>query len=304
MNNNMVTFQKIGLMAKHTHPEIHSTLENLYSLLAPLISECYIEESLAPYLPTQKSSSKLTNFIVIPLEEMPQHIDLCIVIGGDGSFLKAARLMANYAIPILGINRGRLGFLTDFSPKDLDTELLPVLKGAYKQESRFLLQAELIRNQQVISSSLALNDVVLYSGDIARLLEFEVSIDGHFMSRQRSDGLITATPTGSTAYALSGGGPILHPELEAIVLVPMHPLTLSSRPIVLSSNAQIELHLIHNDLIHPKLSFDGQVIFTLEPDDKILIKKYPTDITLIHPKNYDYYHTLRTKLGWNWSSAR
>lgn len=300
----MFKFQKIGLIGKHTHPEIKATLAQLYELLSPYITECYVEENLAQFLPAVALTSVSPKINVLPVQEMPNHIDLAIVIGGDGSFLKAARLIVNHNIPVLGINRGRLGFLTDFSPKELEAELLPVLKGAYKQESRFLLHCELVRDKQVIASSLALNDVVLYSGDIARLLEFEVTIDGHFMSRQRADGIIAATPTGSTAYALSGGGPIVHPELEAIVLVPMHPLTLSSRPIVLSSHAQIEWHLMSNIRIHPKLSFDGQIIFTLEPDDKIIIKKHATELTLLHPNNYDYYHTLRTKLGWNWSGAR
>lgn len=300
----MFKFQKIGLIGKHTHPEIQSTLAQLYELLAPHITGFYVEENLAHFLPSAALTSASPKINVLPVHELPNHVDLAIVIGGDGSFLNAARLIVNHHIPVLGINRGRLGFLTDFSPKDFETELLPVLKGEYKQESRFLLHSELIRNHQVIASSLALNDVVLYSGDIARLLEFEVTIDGHFMSRQRADGIIAATPTGSTAYALSGGGPIVHPELGAIVLVPMHPLTLSSRPIVLSPHAQIEWHVMNNITIHPKLSFDGQVIFTLEPDDKIIIKKHATELTILHPKNYDYYHTLRTKLGWNWSGAR
>lgn len=294
----MFAFQKIGLMGKASHPEIHSTLENLYQLLTPHVSNIYVEQSLATCLPPSPKT------IISSLQDMPKYIDLAMVIGGDGSFLSAARTMVNHHIPVLGINRGQLGFLTDISPQCLENELMPILQGEYKKESRFLLHCELIRNQKIISSNLALNDVVLYSGDIARLLEFEVSIDGHFMSRQRADGIITATPTGSTAYALSGGGPIIHPELNAIVLVPMHPHTLSSRPIVLYPSAQIEWHIMSHTTIHPKLSCDGQVIFTVEPDDKILIKKHAIELTLIHPKNYDYYHTLRSKLGWNWSSTR
>ncbi len=300
----MIKFQKIGLIGKHSHPEMQSTLENVYQLLAPHLSDCYLDESLAARLPAYALSNTSFKMHVVALEEMPQHIDLAIVIGGDGSLLNAARLMVDSHIPVLGINRGRLGFLTDLLPKDLDTELLPILQGQYQAEQRFLLHCSLLRNEQVIASSLALNDVVLYSGDVARLLEFDVTIDGHLMSRQRADGLIAATPTGSTAYALSGGGPIIHPELGAIVLVPMHPLTLSSRPIVLSPHSQIELHIMQTTTIHPKLSCDGQVIFTLEPDDKIIIQKHAVELTLIHPKNYDYYHTLRTKLGWNWSGAR
>jgi NAD+ kinase len=300
----MFHFQKIGLMGKATHPEIHTTLEHLYQLLAPHLSVCYVEKKLAACLPASALSSSGPKIIITPLENMPEHIDLAIIIGGDGSFLNAARLLVNHHIPVLGINRGQLGFLTDISPQHLENELLPILQGEYKKESRFLLHCDLVREKQVIASSLALNDVVLYSGDIARLLEFEVSIDNHFMSRQRADGIIAATPTGSTAYALSGGGPIIHPELGAIVLVPMHPLTLSSRPIVLYPHAQIELHVMSHTTIHPKLSCDGQVIFTLAPDDKIRIQKHGTELTLIHPKNYDYYHTLRTKLSWNWSGTR
>lgn len=287
-----LAFSKIGLIGKHTNPEVHSTLASLVSFLQAKGLEVILEENCAQIMSDLfvKHASK---------EALGGLCDLVIVVGGDGSLLNAARAVVDHGVPVVGVNRGRRGFLTDISPQALTQYLDPILTGSYLEEPRFLLEMQLWRNGVVIGEGIALNEVTLYSGDIARMLDFEVRINDQFVYRQRSDGFITATPTGSTAYALSGGGPILHPTLDAIVLVPMHPPILSSRPIVVDSHSTIELHLMPEILLHPRVSCDGQVHFDAHPDDKVIIRRKSQELRLLHPTDYDYYHTLRTKLGWS-----
>ncbi len=224
--------------------------------------------------------------------------DLVIVVGGDGSLLHAARALARYPTPVLGINRGRLGFLTDVSPDEVMQKLALVLAGHYRVDKRFLLQVEIRSKDRVTYEATALNDIVLHAGKSVHMIDFELSIDGHFVYRQHSDGLIIATPTGSTAYALSGGGPILYPSMDAIVLVPMHPHTLSSRPIVVGGESEIKLH-IHDIRVQPMISADGQPSVSVQEGDSIHIRKHPFKLTLLHPPGYDFYAACRTKLGWN-----
>lgn len=285
-------FKRIGLTGKHTNPEVHNTLATLVPFLQANQIEVIIEEQCAQIL-TEFSTAQAKHDV------LGESCDLIIVIGGDGSLLNAARAIVDKDVPVLGVNRGRRGFLTDISPQLLTQSLEPILKGEYQEEQRFLLEMQIHRDQHLIGHSLALNEVVLYSGDIARMLEFELFIDQQFVYRQRSDGIISATPTGSTAYALAGGGPILHPQLNAIVLVPMHPAVLSSRPIVLDSTAQIELHIVADNLLNPRVSCDGQVHFDTCPEDRIFIQRHHKMLRLLHPLDYDYYHTLRSKLGWS-----
>lgn len=222
-----------------------------------------------------------------PADNISSDIDLILVVGGDGSLLHAAHCALDHDLPVLGINRGHLGFLTDIHPHEL-TKITAVLNGQYTQESRFLLETPF---------DIALNDVVLQPDD-AQLIQFDIVINGKFVCQQRADGLIIATPTGSTAYALSGGGPILHPSLDAIVLVPMFPHTLSTRPIVVDGNANIELHLSTEKDKAANISCDGQPRIKLDPGTRINIKKHAKKLQLIHPTDYDYYKTLREKLGW------
>ena len=209
----------------------------------------------------------------MPIEEFAGAIDLGIVVGGDGSMLSACRKMAASGIPLLGINRGRLGFLTDISPDEIEARVMPVLNGEYKQTRRFMLETTVTRNGQEIGTGTALNDIVLHPGMSVRMMTFELYVDGEFVYSQRSDGLIVATPTGSTAYALSAGGPLLFPELDAIVVVPLNPHTLSSRPIALHGNAQIELRVSSRNELHPLVTCDGHNDFTTEPGDVITIRE-------------------------------
>lgn len=286
------TFSTIGLIGKHTNPEVRSTLTSLVSFLQAKGIEVILEQNCAAIMPQLKVKQAKS-------EDFCTACDLVIVVGGDGSLLNAARLVVDKDVPVLGVNRGRRGFLTDISPQALTQSLEPILSGQYQEEKRFLLEMQLVRKNKVIGEGIALNEVTLYSGDIAKMIEFEVLIEHQHVYRQRSDGLITATPTGSTAYALSGGGPILHPSLSAIVLVPMHPAVLSARPIVVDSNQTIEIHLISDMQMHPRLSCDGQVHFNAMDNDRIIIKRKAKELRLLHPNDYDFYHTLRTKLGWS-----
>lgn len=285
-------FKKIGLFAKHNDNSVSKTFSKLIKHLKSRGHELLIEINSAKLLDDN-------NFKTLELDELGQKSDLIMVVGGDGSMLKAARGVCKYNVPLLGINRGRLGFLADIKPDEMIQKIDNILDGTYSIEKRFLLSASVIRNEKVIQNNTAFNDVVLYSSEVARMIEFEVYIDKRFMLRQRADGLITATPTGSTAYALSGGGPILYPTLDAITLVPMFPHTLTNRPIVLDVSSEIELCFTNNNDIPSKVSCDGQVHIPLEIGDKVLITKYEKNIQLIHPKEYNYFSTLREKLNWN-----
>lgn len=284
-------FPTIGLMGKHTNPEVKGTLTSLVAFLQTQKRKVILEKDCAALLPEY-------NLPGVDKETLVASCDLIIVVGGDGSLLDAARIAVDKDIPVIGVNRGRRGFLADLSPQVLTQSLEPILAGHFEEEHRFLLEMSLLRKNKVLHQGIALNDIILHTGDIAKMIDFQVIIDDQFVYRQRSDGLITATPTGSTAYALAGGGPILHPSLTAIVLVPMHPPMLNSRPIVVDSNSQIQLHVMPDNIIAPHLSCDGQVHFQVEPDDTILIKRKIKELRLLHPTDYDYYHTLRSKLGW------
>jgi NAD+ kinase len=285
-------FQRIGLMGKHrSETDITETLlaliQHLESRKLPLV----IETETAKLLP----KNKLPNY---PRDQLGQHCDLAIVVGGDGSLLNAARAVVPYKIPILGVNRGRLGFLTDIRPNELNEKIDEILDGQFQEETRFLLGAEIQQPGQSTINDCALNDVVLMPGDLAHMIEFAIFINDQFVSSQRADGLIVATPTGSTAYALSGGGPILHPSLDAIVLVPMFPHTLSSRPIVVDGNSKIKILIGAQNEVSPRVSCDGQEHVSIAPGGSIHIHKQQT-LRLIHPMNYRYFETLRDKLHWS-----
>lgn len=291
------SFERIGLFAKYGSAPIAQTLEKLIEFLVKRNHPLVIEQQSGSLL-------KPHSYPLVPREELGKHCDLVIVVGGDGSFLNAARAVVPYGVPMLGINRGRLGFLADIKPNDFEKDLSEILAGKYIEAKRSLLQVRIERDNNNALHGTALNDIVLFSGNIARMIEFEVAINGKFMQRQRSDGLITATPTGSTAYALSGGGPILYPTLQAFVLVPMFPHTLTSRPIVIENDSKIEILITPNNDIFPKLSCDGQLHFDLKLCDKLHIEKYPHELKLIHPTHHDYFMVLREKLGWSTSPIK
>ena len=224
--------------------------------------------------------------------------DLVIVVGGDGSLLGAARAMARHGTPVLGINRGSLGFLTDIRPDELEAKVGEVLDGRYCWRAASCSRLRCAAATEPIGQSDALNDVVLHPGKSTRMIEFELYIDGQFVCSQKADGLIVATPTGSTAYSLSAGGPIMHPKLDAIVIVPMYPHTLSSRPIVVDGNSELKVVVASDMQIYPLVSCDGQNHFTCAPGDTLTIRKKAQKLKLIHPLEHNYYEVCRTKLGW------
>lgn len=282
-------FRKVALLGRQRVEGIEETLLALRDYLLTYPIDVVLEPDTAEMIPD-------ANLPIFSKELICKNCDLLIVVGGDGSMLNAAHIAIKYGLPVLGINRGRLGFLTDIRPDELN-QLGDVLSGKYIEEHRFLLNAQ-IQTQDRTKEMVALNDVVLLPGNIAHMIEFEVRINNQVICTQRADGIIVATPTGSTAYALSGGGPILHPQLDAIVLVPMFPHTLSSRPIVVKSDSEIMIHLSPSNEVSPRVSCDGQERIPLSPGGKIIIKKNPETLRLIHPLDYNYYQTLREKLGW------
>lgn len=287
------SFRNIGLIGRPgNNPHVVETLQSIIQFLQQRNLKVLLEQETAQLLPQDGHQCGTR-------KTLGETCDLVIVVGGDGCLLGAARDLARYKVPLLGVNRGRLGFLTDILPTEVEERVGEVLDGEYSIEYRFLLEAQIKRDGQVIGDSSALNDVVFHSGSSVKMLEFELFVDGDFVYRQRSDGLIVSTPTGSTAYALSGGGPIMHPRLDAIVLVPMFPHTLSSRPIVIDGNSEIKIFVSSTNEFRPLLNCDGQGGVVVNPGDWIYIRKRAHPLKLLHPRNHSFYEACRSKLGWS-----
>jgi len=287
----MEQFRNIGIIGRMGSARVLETIRRLKRYLIGRHLHVILEDTIAEMLPghnLQTSSRKLLGEVC----------DLVIVVGGDGSMLGAARALAQHNVPVLGINRGSLGFLTDILPEQLESQISEVLAGNYTVEQRFLLETEVRRNGAPIGQGDALNDVVLHPGKSTRMIEFELFIDGQFVYSLKADGLIIATPTGSTAYALSAGGPIMHPRLDAIVIVPMYPHTLSSRPIVVDADSELKVVISEDMTIYPLVSCDGQNHVTCAPGDTLHIQRKPQKLRLIHPLDHNFYTVCRDKLGW------
>ena len=284
-------FKTIAVVGKYMNPAaVESMREDLAILVAHLKSRqvtVLVEENTA-------KQAQLDDCLAVKQNQISQRADLVIVMGGDGTMLSVARSLIETDVPLIGINRGRFGFLTDLRAEEMLDEIDRILAGEYQQESRMMLSTEVIRQHQTVFSCDALNDVVIKSD--LRLIELEVHINQKFVYRQRSDGLIISTPTGTTAYALSAGGPILHPNLDAIALVPICPHTLTNRPITVPSESVVEVKLVQ--LNGAQISVDGQSQAALMLDDVIRIKRAPRSVTLLHPKEYCYFEMLRNKLNW------
>ena len=284
-------FKSVAIIGKYMQKsalqQMHNDLADLAYHLAAKETEVWLEENTAQY-------AELTGFRTASLDKIGEKVDLAIVMGGDGTMLGVARALMRFDVPLVGVNRGRFGFLTDLRAEDMMQAVDGILDGAYHLESRMLLSASVTRAGKRLLQNFAMNDVVVKSG--LRLIELEVEIDGKFVHRQRSDGLILSTPTGTTAYSLSAGGPILHPNLDAIAIVPISPHTLSNRPIAVNNKAKIEVTLVQVD--DAQISIDGQFHLALEVGDKISVARADETITLLHPSDYCYYEMLRNKLNW------
>jgi len=278
------------------HPRYSHGLITHKSIYFWLIKNGYkvmIENQVAEELSLIKNSNTGT------LSQIGQLCDLAIVIGGDGNFLSAAHILSGYNIKMIGINRGNLGFLTDLHPDTALQQLSNVLSGKYIIDNRFLLEVKVFKENGVLSKNTAVNEIVLHADKVAHMIEFEVYIDEEFAFSQRSDGLIISTPTGSTGYSLSAGGPILASSLDAIVLVPMFPHTLSSRPLVINNNSTIGLKFPSISNIKLKISCDSQRVLSIYNRDIVYIRRSDDCLHLIHPKSYNYFDTLSEKLNWS-----
>ena len=284
-------FRSVGLIAKHGDPRVGETLGLLIEMLRTRDLKVVLDDqSLSAY--------PHGDLPVVARDRLGHGCDLIVVVAGDGTFLSAARSLVDQDVPLLGVNLGRLGFLADVMPDEMSDRLNEILDGEFVEERRFLLDVTVDRSGTRVFSGAALNEAVTHKSSMARLVEFETYIDGHLVNSQRSDGLIVATPTGSTAYALSGGGPIVHPSLDAIVLVPICPHTLSSRPVVVGGGSVIEVVLGDDAECSVQLSCDGQTTVELAAADRISIAKRCPELRLIHPVGHEYYATLRAKLHW------
>lgn len=285
-------FKRVILYARQhrANQGVSETLQRLVDYLQ--------DQKLDTYLDCDTANSFDLPLPVLSRDAMGSKNDLIVVVGGDGSILSAARMAIKVNVPVIGINRGRLGFLTDISPTDIDSQLGAVLAGEYTEERRFLLQTRIHDEERTYYQGDALNDVVLSRGTETHLIEFDVYINQQFVSHYRADGLILSTPTGSTAYALSAGGPIMHPQLSAIVMVPMFSHSLSSRPLVFDSQALVDLRISQNNEIDLQISCDGHESHIVKPGQHVAVEKNAQQLRLLHPCDYHYYDTLRIKLGW------
>lgn len=286
-------FRTVALIGKYQSPDISGPLLALATFLESRGVTVLIEEGTALSL---GADGKPASY-----ETIGTRADLAIVLGGDGTMLNAARRLAEYRVPLVGVNQGRLGFMTDIARQDMIAGITALLEGEFSSEQRFLLDIEVLRGGSRVLHTLALNDVVVNKGDIGRMIELEVKVDGEFIYVLRADGIIVATPTGSTAYALSANGPILHPAVPGIALVPLCPHALSNRPITLCDQSKIEITLMppHDARIH----FDGQMHFDARAGDCVRVVRSRHAITLLHPPGYSYLAMLREKLHWS-SSPR
>ncbi|MGZ3183418.1 MAG: NAD kinase [Telluria sp.] len=282
--------QTIALVVRHNTAGIDEPVQAIVDFLRG-----------AGYLPVLELDTaghvKVEGVAAMTIDEIGRQASTAIVVGGDGTMLGVARQLARYKVPLIGINQGRLGFMTDIPIERMLPALAEILGGKSSAERRTLLEARVLRDGQEIAQGLAVNDVVVSRGAGAGMAELKVSVDGSFMYNQRSDGLIVATPTGSTAYALSAGGPLLHPTLGGIALVPIAPHALSNRPIVVPDASTIMIEIVAGRDI--TVNFDMQTFANLRTGDQIEIVRSPNAITFLHPAGWSYYDTLREKLHWN-----
>ena len=285
-----VQAKTIALVGKFNAAGINASLSELASFLDQAGHHVVLESETAQYI-------DLHGFVSMPVPEIGKYADAAIVIGGDGTMLGIARQLAPYKVPLIGINQGRLGFITDIPLDRMIPVITEMLEGKYVSEQRSLLQAIVIRDGNQIFSGTAFNDIVVSRGAGSGMVELRVDVDSHFMYNQRSDGLIVSTPTGSTAYSLSAGGPLLHPSLGGVVMVPIAPHALSNRPIVLPDSSEIVIEIVAGRDI--SVNFDMQSFASLMYGDRIIVKRSAHTVTFLHPRGWNYYDTLREKLHWN-----
>jgi NAD+ kinase len=282
-------FRHVALIGKYQAQGSRSALEDIAHFLGTLGCEVALEQDTA-------RNTGLSQFPTLDVAGIGAHCDLALVVGGDGTMLGIGRLLAQFGVPVVGINQGRLGFITDIAFDDYQNALKPMLCGEFEEDRRWMMQARVMRDGQCVFSATAMNDVVLNRGATSGMVELRVEVDGRFVANQRADGLIIASPTGSTAYALSAGGPLLHPSIAGWVLVPIAPHTLSNRPIVLSDAGEITVELVAGR--DASANFDQQSLASLLHGDRVTVRRSAHQVRFLHPKGWSYFDTLRRKLHW------
>lgn len=285
-------FRNIGLIAKRNDPAVAVTLNHLTAHFRRRRLRVLVDEAAAASLRGDRGQSVLSR------EQLGSECDLVIVVGGDGTLLSAARDLADHGVALLGVNLGRLGFLADVSPADMVQRIEEIMAGRFREEHRSMVDTRITREDSVIGSACALNDVVLHKYEGVRIIEMQTYLDGQFINTYRADGLIVSTPTGSTAYNLSCGGPIVHPSLDVIVLLPICPHTLTNRPVVVDAGGVIEIMVTSWHPDSTKVICDGQEVLPMEVGDRLEIRRREKKLRLLHPVGHDYFEILRAKLGW------
>ncbi len=283
-------FQNVALIGKHKSPEVAVPLLRLAAFLSSRGLNVVVDSLTDEHL-------KGNPYPALSLVEIGRTVDLAIVLGGDGTMLNIARTLSLCQVPLVGVNQGRLGFLTDLTLDNMQDNIAAMLDGKFVAEQRLLLAASVMRRDVEVYSGRAFNEVVVHRNNTSTMIEFEVRIDGEYLYNQRADGLIVSTPTGSTAYGMSAGGPILHPSLDVLELVPICPHTLSNRPIVVNGSSVLEILVQRTGDIHVR--FDSHTSYDLQMHDKIVVTRHPESVCLLHPVGHSYYHMLREKLLWN-----
>jgi len=282
-----LAFRRIALIGKLRSADIATSLRELGDYLQQRGCEVRFEKESAAEIGTRGAD----------YETLGKAADLAIVIGGDGTMLAAARNLVRHHVPVVGVNQGRVGFMTDIGHEDMQAGIGAILDGKGSLEDRTLLDAEIVRDGKPVLRTMALNEAVLGKGGEARLIEFEVSLDGEYVYTLRADGLIVATPTGSTAYAMSAQGPILHPAVPAFALVPLSPHTLSARPVSVSDRSVIDIKLLR--AVDARAHFDGFALTDMAEGDRLILKRSADTVRFVHPPGYRYFATLREKLRWS-----
>ena len=284
-------FKRIGIVAKGMEEPVLAAVDTVCAVLERHGVD-YVVEGVSAAYSRERGRRRVDGTGVV------NERDLVIAVGGDGTLLRAAQLAFPRYVPLLGVNLGRLGFLADLSLHEVATRLSGILEGAYATEERFVLRCEIWRNATLVATGHALNDVVIQRWNTTRLITLHTTVDGRFVHTQRADGIIISTPTGSTAYSLSGGGPILYPALAAVVLVPICPHTLTNRPIVLANTAQVEIEIATDHTDESRVTCDGNALPSVQSGDRVRITKHDQAVRLIHPADHDHFAILRAKLQW------
>lgn len=285
----MKKFKTVGIFSSKNNRNINKIANQILEILENIGIIVLASKNFRDHVTNKKIKSCSDKFLINSCE-------LLIAIGGDGTLLSSARRFGYNGLPILGVNLGNLGFLTDIAPEELTSSLIEVMKGSYIEDERFFLESSINDNK---SKYISLNEVVIHSGQLAQMFEYELYLDDNFVYRQKADGIIVSTPTGSTAYSLSGNGPIIHPDVKAINLMPMFPHSLNTRPLVVDENVKIDIKVISKNKNKTKLSMDSHNSISLKKGDTVTIKKSDPKLKLIHPKEHNFYLASRNKLGWS-----